>query len=1421
MNKKILDIARYSSTTIESIVDDASHVDIAFVDCKSERFSVEIRDKFLEELNARGKRVIKIDGQLGLNEGFELSSSISNIPLNGRPSDWKDYDNDDEKLGSYWHKISVSRYQYSMYEIYSKIAEDLIKSSEEEELFLLISSIRFSNINNYNLMRLLIEDVKKTSGKIRVIFFFDDHFKKYVEELQSFSTIIQELDIKKIQFPLPEILGLETHLQNNGHSKAVATSTAQKIAHLIALNSLEYLSSEILAVFDELGSDHNVEPKREPRRSFYEAFTKWHSHTAFDIASKKLLNGTELTTLEWICLLNFSYFYPYSHLIEELKKARDHESPLVRLSTLKVTALYSDSSTLNMSKLKDSSIVVVDYILSLKSPEPALVHDTYFTLVRLWMILMDEVTDRIFQEDEIEWLKSLIFRLVDYCRSINIEDLKKIELVTKFFVNPLSFDYLSEEMKKCYRLFLEEQKKDSFEFIVKKNLRFMSLFSISSEKIFPDSSTLEFDLFFSIEEDRIQRVSSAIGNTLIARTNRAKQYVIAGQPSLAAKLYKEISLIRDSIQITHCSVEDYANGHLAMLMNSYGVGFDKRIVRFEKQEPECYSISVEAVNKILLNENLPDFKDIVFNVCHAFMRNRKEKSTNKMFTPLVLHYAARNGFPETVIKDIYDTCLNAFILDENEQRLVNIILKKSIKDNFPLCVEALKSNVQANPPRKSGQIIALSILARHLKQYNHYATTLLRIFFDLTLSPWLKPEEKISSAGSWLFADIFLSLRPSYQSGSFINIVSSSSSFKEPLLRLSLLFLSATPAKKVIVRYSFVDKKRQKKTHEIIHCLRQGQSYCDYEESDYISDQMPVNGNVTFEYTETAFRYLCEEHALEIILDYHDEQDECDHRMIDVLSELIISPTFKLFRSELQSIKRVAITSQEFAEFQDKTSATIKKHNEAHAVISNLHRSILTNNGLITLTITDTDLNLNSMNPDYFFSIFQSENIPKTFSELLMYVDNLDEEKKSIAVQCLSFIINDSEISFDMNSSNLPIELGLFGKIFSASWSYVREDDSIVHTIILSMKDITREKFDEEANRKREIRSEIISAFQQNDIVRVGLFVDSLKENLDYLSEINTPQLFNGSIQRIPDYAENARILHRLKGASRTFSLDRLSRIIHEAESQLLDISDQLEYMWRYYDYMQSIKTDLFTESTEDIDMVNALIALASNSDLANNPIFQNSLNTYRLSKMHKNLFSVIGKSVLSADLTSKISPEISLKVSGENCPDQLEINQSIRKFFDLSIPHLIRNSIDHGIEKIDQRVKLGKPQRGCIHVECHFALNVVQIQIRDDGGGIDRDLLISKLSKNHNCLGLSDSELLDKLCSAGISTKDSVTESSGRGVALESVWKEVQELGGQFQMLPSEFSSSERIYFTTKITLPFISSSFSKEESWKIKKPA
>jgi len=148
-------------------------------------------------------------------------------------------------------------------------------------------------------------------------------------------------------------------------------------------------------------------------------------------------------------------------------------------------------------------------------------------------------------------------------------------------------------------------------------------------------------------------------------------------------------------------------------------------------------------------------------------------------------------------------------------------------------------------------------------------------------------------------------------------------------------------------------------------------------------------------------------------------------------------------------------------------------------------------------------------------------------------------------------------------------------------------------------------------------------------------------------------------------------------------------------------------------------------------------------------------------------------------DMSKKLGKEVQLRLIGE----ETEVDKNIIEHISDPLMHLIRNSIDHGIEPPEDRQAIGKPQTGTVTLEAKNAGSDVLIIVRDDGKGLNREKILQRARENdllHKPENeMSDQEIYNLILLPGFTTKDNISEFSGRGVGMDVVTKNIEAVGG------------------------------------------
>jgi len=175
----------------------------------------------------------------------------------------------------------------------------------------------------------------------------------------------------------------------------------------------------------------------------------------------------------------------------------------------------------------------------------------------------------------------------------------------------------------------------------------------------------------------------------------------------------------------------------------------------------------------------------------------------------------------------------------------------------------------------------------------------------------------------------------------------------------------------------------------------------------------------------------------------------------------------------------------------------------------------------------------------------------------------------------------------------------------------------------------------------------------------------------------------------------------------------------------------------------------------------------------------------------------------MARDLAQRLGKQIDLKVTGENT----EIDKTMLEKIGDPLTHLVRNGIDHGVELPEVRLQAGKAAAGTVHLEAYHRGGNIVVEVTDDGAGLDKDRILAK-ARSRGLVGpnqtLTDHEIHELIFAPGLSTADKATDVSGRGVGMDVVRRNVQELGGKVE-IRSERGRGSRFTITLPLTLAIV----------------
>jgi len=259
----------------------------------------------------------------------------------------------------------------------------------------------------------------------------------------------------------------------------------------------------------------------------------------------------------------------------------------------------------------------------------------------------------------------------------------------------------------------------------------------------------------------------------------------------------------------------------------------------------------------------------------------------------------------------------------------------------------------------------------------------------------------------------------------------------------------------------------------------------------------------------------------------------------------------------------------------------------------------------------------------------------------------------------------------------------------------------------------------------------------------------------------------------------------------------------------------------------KAVKQSLISVSLNKLDSLMELVGeiivtesmVASSLDVENNEITQANLedfakNERQLRKLTDDLQDIVMStrmiSVSGAfqkmhrivrDMNKNLDKDVELVLMGE----ETEVDKTIVDGIGDPLMHVVRNSMDHGIEPTADRIAAGKPAKGTILLSAENTGGEIVITIKDDGKGLDREALLEKAMRK----GLltkapdeyTDREVYSLILMPGFSTKEQVSEYSGRGVGMDVVRKNIEKVGGKV-FIDSEKGKGMTLTFKIPLTL-------------------
>ncbi|MBC8739635.1 HAMP domain-containing protein [Paraburkholderia sp. UCT31] len=472
----------------------------------------------------------------------------------------------------------------------------------------------------------------------------------------------------------------------------------------------------------------------------------------------------------------------------------------------------------------------------------------------------------------------------------------------------------------------------------------------------------------------------------------------------------------------------------------------------------------------------------------------------------------------------------------------------------------------------------------------------------------------------------------------------------------------------------------------------------------------------------------------------------------------------------------------------------------------------------------------------YLEAIFETREIAgRPLLDLVFGGTGINSDALSQIEAALQACIGEDSMNFEFNQHLLVNEIAkpmADGRVktLDLSWSAITDEHDVVLRLMLCVRDVTelRALAAEAGEQKRrlEMIGEILAVSQEKFHHFVESATGFISENERIIRQHHEP-----SHEAV---AELFRNMHTVKGNARTYSLQHLTGIVHETEQRYdalrrADSSEAWDQQLLIED-LQRVKAALDTYATinevslgrkgpgqsgavdrylmVDRELIQKQLDLLDSADPADRDALvsmreslQRELRLLGTESVYEALAGVLDSLPSLAAELGKEAPVVSIDNNGYRV--RSEVSHTLRNVF----THLLRNSVDHGIEPAAERVANGKDAAGVIELEVDVDHHALQITISDDGRGLAlakiRGAAIERGWIDADA-ALSDEAIAEMIFRSGFSTAQTVSEISGRGVGMDAVRDFVRREHGRIELrLTDDRRGADYRRFQTVVSFP------------------
>ena len=501
------------------------------------------------------------------------------------------------------------------------------------------------------------------------------------------------------------------------------------------------------------------------------------------------------------------------------------------------------------------------------------------------------------------------------------------------------------------------------------------------------------------------------------------------------------------------------------------------------------------------------------------------------------------------------------------------------------------------------------------------------------------------------------------------------------------------------------------------------------------------------------------------------------------------------------------------------------KTNDLMSMMQHMHT------GLFTITEDET---IHKEYSTRLESIFETNQVAgEHYFDLLFAHAQIGSDVRDQMKAAISSLLGADEMIFEFNSHLLISEFtAVFEdengnqktKYIEVDWDAIVNEE-IITRIMVTVRDVTEIKAMQAEAAHQKLELEIVGQILKLTPARFKEFAqdtdDLLRKNHqivsdnDHFEASNVAQLFAN--------------MHTIKGNARTYQLTHITDIVHEAEVTYDELRKSEAPSWpkeRMLDELLSVREAL----TEYTSVLEDKLSFAESGSASSSPdqlvvererydsfihqldsLSDTSLNSKELSNLIT-AFRKLDAMSLEQSLEGLINSLTEVAIQIEKEPPSVQFTgddvslkrQSVRTIVNV-FSHVLKNSIDHGLELPEDRIESGKSPEGKITVHSIAEDNSVMIEVSDDGRGLNIGRLLEKVKENNSNLDtntLSAQDVANSIFESGMSTAEKLTDISGRGVGMDAVKKYLNNSGSDINVVLNQDASLSNEFEPFKLVI-------------------